>query len=49
MVPAGTAADLISAIRGWGDVPLAVRSSGMEEDSANTSYVGLFTTVLDVF
>jgi rifampicin phosphotransferase len=47
-VPADAAADLISAVRGWGDVPLAVRSSGVEEDSANTSYAGLFTTVLDV-
>jgi len=47
-VPADTSADLISAVRGWGDVPLAVRSSGVEEDGSDTSYAGLFTTVLDV-
>ena len=37
-----------SAVRGWGEVPLAVRSSGVEEDSADASYAGLFTTVLNV-
>ena len=29
-------------------MPLAVRSSGVEEDSAEASYAGLFTTVLNV-
>lgn len=47
-VPAAVAADLLSAARGWGDVPLAVRSSGVDEDGADASYAGLFTTVLDV-
>jgi phosphohistidine swiveling domain-containing protein len=47
-VPADTAADLIRAVRPWGDAPLAVRSSGVDEDSAVASYAGLLTTVLDV-
>ena len=47
-VPAEVAADLLSAVRGWSDVPLAVRSSGVGEDSPDASYAGLFTTVLDV-
>jgi rifampicin phosphotransferase len=47
-VPADAAADLISALRGWGDAPLAVRSSGVDEDSSGASYAGVFTTVLDV-
>ncbi len=47
-VPADVAADLLDAVRGWGDVPLAVRSSGVDEDGADASYAGLFTSVLDV-
>ncbi len=47
-VPADVAADLLDAVRGWGDVPLAVRSSGVDEDGAAASYAGLFTSVLDV-
>jgi pyruvate,water dikinase len=47
-VPGDVAADLLSAARGWADVPLAVRSSGVHEDGADASYAGLFTTVLDV-
>jgi pyruvate,water dikinase len=47
-VPADVAADLRRAVREWGDVPLAVRSSGVNEDGADASYAGLFTTVLDV-
>jgi rifampicin phosphotransferase len=47
-VPADVAANLLGAVRPWGDVPLAVRSSGVDEDSANASFAGLFTTVLDV-
>ena len=42
-VPAEVAADLLDAVRGWGDVPLAVRSSGVDEDGAAASYAGLFT------
>jgi rifampicin phosphotransferase len=40
--------DLLDAIRAWGGVPLAVRSSGVDEDGADASYAGLFTSVLDV-
>jgi phosphoenolpyruvate synthase/pyruvate phosphate dikinase len=29
-------------------VPLAVRSSSVDEDSSDTSYAGLFTSVLDM-
>ena len=47
-VPAEVAAALLQAVRPWGEVPLAVRSSGVEEDSAEASYAGLFTTVLNV-
>ena len=46
--PPKSATALHSAVRAWGDVPLAVRSSGVEEDSAEASYAGLFTTVLNV-
>lgn len=47
-VPADVAADLLSSVRAWGDVPLAVRSSGVDEDGAHASYAGLFTSVLNV-
>jgi rifampicin phosphotransferase len=47
-VPAEVASALFDAVRVWGEVPLAVRSSGVEEDSAEASYAGLFTTVLNV-
>jgi pyruvate,water dikinase len=39
---------LLAAVRGWGGVPLAVRSSGTAEDSPQASFAGLYTTVLDV-
>jgi rifampicin phosphotransferase len=41
-------AALASATAPWGDVPLAVRSSAVDEDLAEASYAGLYTTVLDV-
>jgi pyruvate,water dikinase len=47
-VPAAVAADLLGAAHELGDVRLAVRSSGVDEDGADASYAGLFTTVLDV-
>ena len=47
-VPADVTADLLRAVRAWGDVPLAVRSSGEDEDGADASYAGLFASVLDV-
>ena len=47
-VPGEVATALLDAVRAWGDVPLAVRSSGVEEDGSDASYAGLFTSVLDV-
>jgi rifampicin phosphotransferase len=47
-VPGEVATALLDAVRAWGDVPLAVRSSGLEEDGSDASYAGLFTSVLDV-
>jgi phosphohistidine swiveling domain-containing protein len=47
-VPDDVGAALASAVAGWGDVPLAVRSSAVDEDLAEASYAGLYTTVLDV-
>ena len=47
-VPTDAADALAAAVRGWGDVPLAVRSSGTGEDGARASFAGLFETVLDV-
>jgi phosphohistidine swiveling domain-containing protein len=47
-VPAEIAAGLREAVRRWPGTPLAVRSSGTEEDLASASYAGLYTTVLDV-
>ncbi len=47
-VPDALLADLLAAVRDWGDVPLAVRSSGTAEDSPQSSFAGLYTTVLDV-
>jgi rifampicin phosphotransferase len=45
---AEVASDLLDMIRAWGGVPLAVRSSGLDEDGAHASYAGIFTSVLDV-
>ncbi|MDQ4021753.1 MAG: PEP-utilizing enzyme [Actinomycetota bacterium] len=39
---------LADTIRGWGDVSVAVRSSGIAEDLPHASYAGLYTTVLNV-
>jgi pyruvate,water dikinase len=47
-LPAEIAAGLLEAVRRWGGTPLAVRSSGADEDLASASYAGLYTTVLDV-
>jgi rifampicin phosphotransferase len=47
-IPGEVASELIAAVRAWGDVPLAVRSSGIDEDGARASYAGLFTSVLEV-
>jgi rifampicin phosphotransferase len=47
-IPAAITSGLRAAVRRWHGVPLAVRSSGVEEDLASTSYAGLYTTVLNV-
>ncbi len=47
-VPEETIAALREAVRRWGEVPLAVRSSGLDEDLDEASYAGLYTTVLNV-
>jgi hypothetical protein len=47
-VPDDVVARLEAAVAPWGDVPLAVRSSAVDEDLAEASYAGLYTTVLDV-
>jgi rifampicin phosphotransferase len=47
-VPDELVAALAGTIRDWGDVPVAVRSSGTAEDLPHASYAGLYTTVLDV-
>jgi len=48
-VPAQIEAALREAVRRWGEgTPLAVRSSGINEDLASASYAGLYSTVLGV-
>jgi phosphohistidine swiveling domain-containing protein len=47
-VPPDVATPLLDAVQAWGDIPLAVRSSGVDEDSGEASFAGIFTTVLDV-
>src|ERR1700730_12948959 len=39
---------LLAAAEGLGDVPLAVRSSGIDEDLPNASFAGQYESVLDV-
>ncbi|MDQ4103260.1 MAG: phosphoenolpyruvate synthase, partial [Actinomycetota bacterium] len=43
-LPDELVAALAGTVRGWGDVPVAVRSSGTAEDLPNASYAGLYTT-----
>jgi rifampicin phosphotransferase len=48
-VPAQIEAAMHEAVRRWGDgTPLAVRSSGVNEDLASASYAGLYSTILGV-
>ena len=47
-VPAEIATGLRGALQRWQGRPLAVRSSGVDEDLTGASYAGLYTTVLDV-
>jgi phosphohistidine swiveling domain-containing protein len=41
-------ADVAAAVRRLGDIPLAIRSSAVDEDLPDASYAGLYTTVLNV-
>ena len=47
-VPDGVLTALAEAVRSWGDVALAVRASAVNEDLADSSYAGLYTSVLHV-
>ena len=48
MLPTDVAAALLAAAEGLGDIPLAVRSSGIDEDLPNASFAGQYESVLDV-
>src|SRR5690606_29647552 len=52
VIPAGSddvsTSALTEAIGRWGNVPVAVRSSGVAEDLPDASYAGMYTTVLNV-
>ncbi len=47
-LPTDVAAALLAAAEVLGDVPLAVRSSGVSEDLPDASFAGQYETVLDV-
>lgn len=47
-LPDALRAELSEALHALGDVPVAVRSSGIEEDLAGKSYAGQYESVLDV-
>ncbi len=47
-LPTDVADALLAAAEGLGDVPLAVRSSGVAEDLPEASFAGQYETVLDV-
>jgi phosphohistidine swiveling domain-containing protein len=47
-VPVEVATALRQTVQRWHGLPLAVRSSGVDEDLPSASYAGLYTTVLDV-
>jgi rifampicin phosphotransferase len=47
-LPTDVADALLAAAGGLGDVPLAVRSSGIDEDLPNASFAGQYESVLDV-
>jgi rifampicin phosphotransferase len=47
-VPDGVLAALAEAVQPWGDVALAIRASAVHEDLADSSYAGLYTSVLHV-
>ena len=48
VVPPRVAAALRASLAVLGDVPVAVRSSAVEEDLGNASFAGIYDTVLDV-
>jgi rifampicin phosphotransferase len=47
-LPSDVAAALLAAAASFGDIPLAVRSSGVAEDLPDASLAGQYETVLDV-
>lgn len=47
-VPVEVATALRHTVQRWHGLPLAVRSSGVDEDLPSASYAGLYTTVLNV-
>ncbi len=47
-LPGDVLAALVEAVRSWGDVALAVRSSAVGEDLPGASYAGQYATVLRV-
>ena len=47
-LPSNVTEALLAAAKELGDVPLAVRSSGVAEDLSDASYAGQYITVLDV-
>jgi rifampicin phosphotransferase len=47
-VPEDVLAALAEAVQPWGAVALAVRASAVDEDLADSSYAGLYTSVLHV-
>src|SRR5215469_2431739 len=48
VLSASIAAELLHMVSAWGEVALAVRSSGIDEDGAHASYAGQLTSVLNV-
>lgn len=47
-IPSDVSQALAEAVKALGDIPLAVRSSGVAEDLVGASYAGQYETVLDV-
>ncbi|WP_261301759.1 PEP/pyruvate-binding domain-containing protein [Paenibacillus andongensis] len=47
-IPDDVRALIIQSLKDWGDIPLAVRSSGVAEDLKGASFAGQYETVLNV-